>query len=172
MLGHARHRLWQHSRLYHLKLSEVMTNIGLFHSSSYRNFKAYYITQVMNNYAGAFPCLVSYQRFVNLLAGLVAYTFREKKPSLNIRVKEQLHFRRWFSEFAYPELTLIQGVFSTAPAPSSCMLRQGQMKRLDGRDAIGQAKFVANLFGVAAKWGQHQAPSGFNSSLATQSEGF
>jgi hypothetical protein len=28
--------------------------------------------------------------FVNLLAGLVAYTFREKKPSLNIRVKEHL----------------------------------------------------------------------------------
>jgi hypothetical protein len=28
--------------------------------------------------------------FVNLLAGLVAYAFREKKPSLNIRVKEQL----------------------------------------------------------------------------------
>lgn len=28
--------------------------------------------------------------FVNLLAGLIAYTFREKKPSLNIRVKEQL----------------------------------------------------------------------------------
>jgi hypothetical protein len=27
---------------------------------------------------------------VNLLAGLVAYTFREKKPSWNIRVKEQL----------------------------------------------------------------------------------
>ena len=25
--------------------------------------------------------------FVNLMAGLVAYTFREKKPSLNIRVK-------------------------------------------------------------------------------------
>ncbi len=28
--------------------------------------------------------------FVNLMAGLVAYTFREKKPSLNIRVKERL----------------------------------------------------------------------------------
>lgn len=28
--------------------------------------------------------------FVNPLAGLVAYTWREKKPSLNIRVKEQL----------------------------------------------------------------------------------
>lgn len=29
--------------------------------------------------------------FVNLLGGLIAYTWREKKPSLNIRVKEQLH---------------------------------------------------------------------------------
>jgi hypothetical protein len=28
--------------------------------------------------------------FVNLVAGLVAYTYREKKPSLNIRIKEQL----------------------------------------------------------------------------------
>ena len=28
--------------------------------------------------------------FVNLIAGLVAYTFREKKPSLNIHVKERL----------------------------------------------------------------------------------
>jgi hypothetical protein len=44
--------------------------------------------------------------FINLLAGLVAYTWREKKPSLNIRVKEQYNCRRWFSEFAYPELTL------------------------------------------------------------------
>jgi len=30
--------------------------------------------------------------FVNLIAGLVAYTYRGKKPSLNIRVKEQLVF--------------------------------------------------------------------------------
>lgn len=28
--------------------------------------------------------------FVNLVAGLIAYTWREKKPSLNIRIKEQL----------------------------------------------------------------------------------
>lgn len=28
--------------------------------------------------------------FVNLIAGLIAYTYREKKPSLNIRVTEQL----------------------------------------------------------------------------------
>ena len=29
------------------------------------------------------------------------------------------------------------------------MMRKGQVKRLDGRDAVGQAKFVASLFGVA-----------------------
>lgn len=28
--------------------------------------------------------------FVNLLGGLIAYTWREKKPSLNIRLTEQL----------------------------------------------------------------------------------
>jgi IS6 family transposase len=30
------------------------------------------------------------------------------------------------------------------------MVRKGQVKRLDRNDAIGQAKFVANLFGIAA----------------------
>jgi hypothetical protein len=30
------------------------------------------------------------------------------------------------------------------------MMRKGQVKRLEGRDTIGQAKFVASLFGVAA----------------------
>ena len=30
------------------------------------------------------------------------------------------------------------------------MIRKGQVKRLDGRDTAGQAKFVAGLFGVAA----------------------
>ena len=30
------------------------------------------------------------------------------------------------------------------------MMRKGQVKRLDGRDAVGQAKFVESLFGVAA----------------------
>jgi hypothetical protein len=30
------------------------------------------------------------------------------------------------------------------------MMRQGQVKRLDGRDAVGQVKFVESLFGVAA----------------------
>ena len=30
------------------------------------------------------------------------------------------------------------------------VMRKGQVKRLDGRDSTGQAKFVASLFGVAA----------------------
>jgi transposase, IS6 family len=29
------------------------------------------------------------------------------------------------------------------------VMRKGQVKRLDGRDPIGQAKFVAGLFGIA-----------------------
>jgi hypothetical protein len=51
----------------HLRLSEVMTIIVLFHSSAYRNFKAYYTEQVLKNYWWAFPRLVSYQRFVELM---------------------------------------------------------------------------------------------------------
>jgi hypothetical protein len=50
-----------------LCLSEVMTIITLFHASSYRNFKAYYTEHVMKQYAGAFPRLVSYNRFVELM---------------------------------------------------------------------------------------------------------
>ena len=30
------------------------------------------------------------------------------------------------------------------------MLRKGQVKRLDGKDAVGQARFVERLFMVAA----------------------
>jgi len=30
------------------------------------------------------------------------------------------------------------------------MLRKGQVKRVDGRDSVGQAKFIESLFGVAA----------------------
>jgi hypothetical protein len=29
-------------------------------------------------------------------------------------------------------------------------MRKGQVKRLDGRESLGQAKFVESLFGVAA----------------------
>jgi hypothetical protein len=50
-----------------LCLSEVMTIITLFHASSYRNFKAYYTECVLKQYMWAFPRLVSYQRFVELM---------------------------------------------------------------------------------------------------------
>jgi IS6 family transposase len=56
--------------------------------------------------------------------------------------------RRWraaqcFRSFHTAERTL-EGI------ESMHMMRKGQVKRLDGRDAVGQAKFVASLFGVVA----------------------
>jgi IS6 family transposase len=56
--------------------------------------------------------------------------------------------RRWramqcFRSFHTAERTL-EGVEALH------MMSKGQVKRLDGSDAIGQAKFVASLFGVAA----------------------
>jgi hypothetical protein len=57
----------QRDRATRLCLSEVMTIIVMFHSSAYRNFKAYYTEHVMKHYAAAFPRLISYQRFVELM---------------------------------------------------------------------------------------------------------
>jgi hypothetical protein len=57
----------QRNRPSTLCLSEVMTIITLFHASSYRNFKAYYTECVLKQYVWAFPRLVSYQRFVELM---------------------------------------------------------------------------------------------------------
>jgi transposase-like protein len=56
--------------------------------------------------------------------------------------------RRWramqcFRSFHTAERTL-EGV------EAAHMVKKGQVKRLDGRDAAGQAKFVESLFGVAA----------------------
>ena len=56
--------------------------------------------------------------------------------------------RRWkamqvFRSFHTAERTL-EGI------ESMHMMRKGQVKRLDGIDAVGQAKFVEGLFGVAA----------------------
>jgi hypothetical protein len=50
-----------------LRLSEVMTIITLFHASHYRDFKSYYTGHVLRHYAWAFPRLVSYSRFVELM---------------------------------------------------------------------------------------------------------
>lgn len=54
-----------------LCLSEVMTIIVLFHSSGYRNFKTYYTQHVLKHMAGAFPRLVSYNRFVELMPSAI-----------------------------------------------------------------------------------------------------
>jgi hypothetical protein len=59
----------QRRRASTLCLSEVMTIITLFHASSYRNFKAYYTEHVLKQYVWAFPRLVSYGRFVELMPG-------------------------------------------------------------------------------------------------------
>lgn len=60
-----RHR----NRAASLCLSEVMTIIVLFHSSGYRNFKTFYTQYVTKHLVWAFPKLVSYNRFVELMQG-------------------------------------------------------------------------------------------------------
>jgi Transposase DDE domain len=57
----------QRQRASTLCLSEVMTIIVLFHTSSYRNFKSYYTEHVMQYLYWAFPKLPSYNRFVELM---------------------------------------------------------------------------------------------------------
>jgi hypothetical protein len=48
-----------------------MTIVVMLHASAYRNFKAYYAECVMKNYAGAFPRLTSYQRFIELMPSVL-----------------------------------------------------------------------------------------------------
>ena len=57
----------QRNRSATLCLSEVMTIITLFHTSHYRDFKSYYTEHVLKHLAWAFPRLVSYNRFVELM---------------------------------------------------------------------------------------------------------
>jgi len=57
----------QRQRASTLCLSEVMTIIVMFHTSSYRNFKSYYTEHVIKHLAWAFPRLPSYNRFVELM---------------------------------------------------------------------------------------------------------
>ena len=51
-----------------LILSEIMTIIIMFHMSAYRTFKDYYTKEVSNHLRWAFPDLVSYNRFVELMS--------------------------------------------------------------------------------------------------------
>ena len=58
-------------------------------------------------------------------------------------IKKKVRASQCFKRFHTAERTL-EGIESIN------MIRKGQVKRLDGRDAVGQAKFVESLFGVAA----------------------
>ncbi len=68
--------LRQRKRATQLFLSEIMTITIHFHQSGYRFFKAYYQNYVHEHLVGEFPHLVSYSRFVILMArALVPWTF-------------------------------------------------------------------------------------------------
>ena len=54
-----------------LAMSEVMTIVVYFHRSGYRNFKHYYNRYVCEHLRWAFPKLVSYNRFVELMPGVL-----------------------------------------------------------------------------------------------------
>ncbi len=57
----------QRNRAMKMSLSEVMTTIVYFHSSGYRNFKAYYLEQVQKTLNREFPAAVSDNRLVELM---------------------------------------------------------------------------------------------------------
>lgn len=71
-----------------LCLSEVMTIVIAFHQSGYRTFKAYYTRYVAQALRWAFPALVSYNRFVEVmqqaLVPLCAYLQTRKGQSQGI----------------------------------------------------------------------------------------
>ena len=56
-----------HSRL---SRSEVMTIVIAFHGSGFKTFKEFYTLQVLPHWKKAFPKLVSYNRFVELMPGV------------------------------------------------------------------------------------------------------
>ena len=61
----------QRERAGQLWPSEVMTILIHFHQSQYRTFKAYYTEHVQVHLSSEFPHLVSYQRFVALIPGML-----------------------------------------------------------------------------------------------------
>ena len=61
----------QRRRLGQLSVSEAMTIMIHFHQSHYRHFTAYYTEYVQRHLRSEFPRLVSYERFVGLMPGLL-----------------------------------------------------------------------------------------------------
>lgn len=58
-----------------LSLSEVMTILVLYHSSGYKNLKAFYLEKIMCHHQRDFPGLCSYRRFVQLQSRCVLPLF-------------------------------------------------------------------------------------------------
>lgn len=58
-------------------------------------------------------------------------------------IKKKVRASQCFKSFHTAERTL-EGIEAVN------MMRKGQVKRLDRNDAMGQAKFVESLFGIAA----------------------
>lgn len=71
------------------------------------------------------------------------YAATPKRLSTNRAIRRRQRACQCFRSFHTAERT-IEGI------ESMHMMRKGQVKRLDGRDAIGQVKFVESLFGIAA----------------------
>jgi hypothetical protein len=78
----------QRWRAQRLCLSEVMTLVVSFHQSGYRTFKDYYLRYVTAHLRWAFPQVVSYTRFVELMAAalvpLCAYLQTRKGRSAGV----------------------------------------------------------------------------------------
>jgi hypothetical protein len=103
----------QRDRKTTLCLSEIMTIIVWFHSSGYRTFKDYYKEQVMKHYKWAFPKLVSYNRFVELMqtaiVPLCCYLDTRKGISKGIAFIDSLplavcHNRRIYSNKVFTDI--------------------------------------------------------------------
>ena len=73
-----------------------------------------------------------------------------KLRALATRAEQAGHARDRPRIVSLPHLTFHTAERMLEGAESMHMLRKGQVKRPDGRDSVGQAKFVASLFGVAA----------------------
>ena len=58
-----------------MSYSEIITILIHFHQKHYRNFKAYYLDRVATLYKNAFPTLLSYSRFIQLIPRVIFLLF-------------------------------------------------------------------------------------------------
>jgi hypothetical protein len=86
-----------------------------------------------------FPCLFPFQ--VALLYGFFNSFFSALIHREIIQEKTGFPAFRWVQRYG-PEIN--------GRMRPHLKMRKEQVKRLDGRDSVGQAKFVESLFGVAA----------------------